>query len=338
LENVRDRATQELISLLVPDLTEYRKLAYLLCWQALWEAEKGHMEEAFGWSMTCYQLGKHVKRQTTLIEQLVGIAAESLATRTMRMLLDEHAARMTPELLNRVTGRFSEMVAGEDFKADFEGEKLFMYDEIQRSFTQSRLGSSHIYVQRIGQLAPMLSGPDENEWLGRWFQLLFTHPDREETLEAVDRFYEQLDKWSGYSPAQLRKEQVDVAAQTTELAGSNLFLSKLLPALEKVIHVAFRNKADSEATLAVLAILQYRKAHAKLPGSLITLVESGLLKNVPVDPYSNEPLVYRKTDGTFTLYSVGADFEDDDGVPAKDDDGRIKKWAETGDMVFWPVE
>jgi hypothetical protein len=61
------------------------------------------------------------------------------------------------------------------------------------------------------------------------------------------------------------------------------------------------------------------------------LVDAGLLPSVPLDPYSGQPFVYRVTDKSFTLYSVGEDCVDDGGLPCdwNDDTG--------GDQVFWPV-
>jgi hypothetical protein len=59
---------------------------------------------------------------------------------------------------------------------------------------------------------------------------------------------------------------------------------------------------------------------------------------VPMDPYSDEPLVYRRTDRGFTLYSVGPDFADDGGEPGLNADGKPRLWADKGDTVFWPIQ
>ena len=52
---------------------------------------------------------------------------------------------------------------------------------------------------------------------------------------------------------------------------------------------------------------------------------------------SDKPLVYKKTDDGFILYSIGEDFKDDGGQIARDDEGKIKRYADEGDWVFWPV-
>jgi hypothetical protein len=63
-------------------------------------------------------------------------------------------------------------------------------------------------------------------------------------------------------------------------------------------------------------------------------VKEGNLKEVPQDPYSDGDLVYRKTEDGFTLYSLGADFDDDGGIENPDNQwGQIKEGG--GDRVFW---
>ncbi|MBA7701147.1 hypothetical protein ES703_109879 [subsurface metagenome] len=54
-----------------------------------------------------------------------------------------------------------------------------------------------------------------------------------------------------------------------------------------------------------------------------------------MDPFSNKPVVYRKMDDDFTLYSVGLNFEDDGGSRYSE-----YPWGgyNKGDRVFWPVE
>ena len=56
-----------------------------------------------------------------------------------------------------------------------------------------------------------------------------------------------------------------------------------------------------------------------------------------MDAFSEKPLVYKKTDDDFILYSVGFNFTDDGGEFSKDRRGNIRKWGENGDTVFWPV-
>ena len=67
------------------------------------------------------------------------------------------------------------------------------------------------------------------------------------------------------------------------------------------------------------------------------LVAAGYMKELPIDTYSDKPLVYKKTEDDFILYSVGHNFIDDGGVPGTGRDGKVRSWAANGDEIFWPV-
>jgi hypothetical protein len=56
-----------------------------------------------------------------------------------------------------------------------------------------------------------------------------------------------------------------------------------------------------------------------------------------MDPFSDKPLVYRRTDDDFILYSVGYNFIDDGGVRGKDKNGKPRMWADNGDRIFRPT-
>jgi hypothetical protein len=73
------------------------------------------------------------------------------------------------------------------------------------------------------------------------------------------------------------------------------------------------------------------------PQNLNQLVTAGYLRQLPIDHFSDKPLVYRKTEDDFILYSVGHNFIDDGGLSSKDRKGQDALWRVDGDTVFWPV-
>ena len=63
--------------------------------------------------------------------------------------------------------------------------------------------------------------------------------------------------------------------------------------------------------------------------------EEGYIKQLPMDPYSDKPLIYKLTDKGFILYSIGRDFKDDGGKY-----NEFESWEETqkgGDYILYPV-
>lgn len=334
-----EHAINEMMAVLLPHMGEYRDLARLMCWQGLVDAESGNYAQVLDHILETYLLGQHLRGQhTTLIEQLVAMAIKAISINTMRMILDEHGNQIDAAVLDSARKRFSKMIANEDYKVDFGGEKLFMYDEAQRCFTTSRFGKSHLYFPRLQMLVDY-DVEDQFAIFGQHgFRFLFTHPDKEETLREVEKFYSEMEQVAAMTPASANAQGLDMHVFTEEEISKNIFLDLLMPALYRVNQVAYRTRIDVEATLAILAIFQYQKQQGQLPETQYALVEKGLLKEVPIDPFSDKRLVYRRTDDGFILYSVGYNFTDDGGKPCTDDNGKYRTWGENGDRIFWPVE
>ncbi len=82
------------------------------------------------------------------------------------------------------------------------------------------------------------------------------------------------------------------------------------------------------ATKSGLACKIYKNSHGRYPESLEALVP-GILNTVPIDPFTEKPLVYRLTSDEVLIYSLGSNERDDGGqgnfnisrlVMEKDDD------------------
>ena len=90
------------------------------------------------------------------------------------------------------------------------------------------------------------------------------------------------------------------------------------------------------ATKAGVACKIYKNQTGRYPDNLETLVPN-ILGKLPIDPFTDKPLIYRLQDGGVLIYSVGANGKDDGGrgtysisqlVMEKDDDWAWKE-AET---------
>jgi hypothetical protein len=342
---------EEMLSVLLPHLNGYRGLAKTLCWRSRLLAEKGRYEEAFNDIKACYRFGRHVKGNVVvLVEQLVGIAIEALAVENLcSILIENHVDSETLTILQR---EFEQIMAGEVFVMNFSGEKLFIYDEIQRCFTEDRFGGGHLYLTRVGRLSSIgdesVPSP-QNIIIESIFtpqvwptavKVLFFHPNKQQTREATDRFYAYCETIAQKTPAQIRAEGIDVEKETMKIIKDNVFLDILAPALQRASEMGHRHKSNVEATVTVLALQRYKADKGSYPDDLQQLITTGYLRQLPLDVYSDKPLVYRKTDDDFILYSFGEDFKDDGGKPRIESGGRPKLWGNyegNSDAVFWPV-
>jgi hypothetical protein len=111
-----------------------------------------------------------------------------------------------------------------------------------------------------------------------------------------------------------------------------------MPALGRASRIAFRGRALHEAVVTILAIKRYHQEKGHYPLSLNELVSAGYIEQLPMDPYSDKPLVYHRIGDNFTLYSLGENFADDGGKVVDEGNDR-RRWGtdEDGDRVFWPV-
>jgi membrane protease YdiL (CAAX protease family) len=316
------------VDMLGPHLHKYRHLAYALCWRAKNEAVKGNMETAIDDILACYRLGEHFARSPKiLIEQLVGRAIKKMAVNSGFSILDR--AQVDTAVMKYLQNELELLSANQNPYIDLRAEKLMVYDNIQRGFTDDGNGGGHITGINSKPMADCLVLlPDgvENEDV-KWEKL-----DRRETAELADKLYEFMEVRSRKTPAQWREDDLDFDKEAYEITEGNGFLLILLPAIGKVSELAHRSRVSIEVLITTLGILQYEANEDKLPETLDELIAKEYLKHPPMDPYSDKSLVYKPEASSFTLYSVGADFDDDGG---KHDD----KWgADDGDYVFWPVQ
>ncbi|MHC4336827.1 MAG: hypothetical protein ACYSTG_02615 [Planctomycetota bacterium] len=333
--------TTEMMAVLLPNLSKYRALANALGWRARLSAEQGRYEDAFNDLKSCYRLGQHIKGDNTfLIEQLVGMSFEALATQSLRDILSEY--EIDSIVLTKLQKDLEQMVAGEDFIVSFETEKLFVYDVIQRCFTEGRFGGGHICLGELSRLEDlgMINSGDFSIFEKFWAELphiLFTHPNKQETREMAERYYAFWKKMARKSPASTRSEGIDLKSQSSEIIKGNILLEILAPRFGRVIEISYHKRTEFRALVTIIGLLRYKSDKGCYPENLQELMTAGYLNELPMDPWSDRPLVYKKTDDDFTLYSVGEDFEDDGGEVIRDYDGRVRMWEGEGDAVFWPV-
>ena len=309
------------------DLSGYRQVARALNWRSLYKAYSGNIESALDDCVSLVKFGRHQEGKGLLIEQLVGIAIEAMAFGSISMIMEK--ADVPADTLKNIQEQLQEEFARPYDVINLEGEKAFLYDYIQRSFTDDGKGGGRM----LARGAPLAVG----DWKsGLWRFVSLSYPDRREVTAKVDHYYNLAEQVFDETPWQVHRKGVS-SAKLDEIADGSLLLQILVPAHGRVGEIGWRTKTRRTALLTVLALSRYEKEKSKYPESLDVLVEAGYLKDMPNDPYSDSPLVYKKTDESFILYSLGENLSDDEGQVARRDDGGIKQWASEGDWVFWPV-
>ncbi|MBL8849835.1 MAG: hypothetical protein JNG89_09130 [Planctomycetaceae bacterium] len=107
-----------------------------------------------------------------------------------------------------------------------------------------------------------------------------------------------------------------------------LLVSTILPSVLGARNTEFRGLARDRVLQVGFALAAYRREHGTLPESLAILVPD-LLPEMPLDPWTGQPLTYVRTGDGVLVYSIDLDRRDDGGLPEDPDAGRPQ-----GDIVI----
>lgn len=140
--------------------------------------------------------------------------------------------------------------------------------------------------------------------------------------------------YQGYMGSLQRRVREPITPTTIEqarrdslqAAGHGVLTRMIVPALDRFLLQVALDKALHAAAWAGIAVDRYRLDHGTFPATLDALVPQ-YLDEVPLDPFSNQPLKYRVNAGSALIYSIGPDQHDDGGAPYDPRNAR-------GDVVF----
>jgi hypothetical protein len=335
-----------MINVLMPELGSMRDMVKLICWRAKLKASEGKIEEGFDDLLKCYKAGEHLKGTRTLIHQLVGIAMQGLAVNNSRVILNN--ADVDTGTLKAFQEKFEDMEATGTYVTNYETERFFFSDFIQRTYTDNGRGGGRM-IPRGGMLFGLL---EDYIWddlgfgnVGNYAPSLgisLVSANRREMTAEFEKVFQTAEKWAKMTPWQLQNSGEDLHMEFEKWSKIKQVrcwpVTTFTPALQKVSEISYRSRAEVEALIATIAILRYEKEKGGYPEALAKLVEAGYLRKVPMDPYSDKSLGYKSKDDGFILYSFGVNFADDGGKVVIDDRGYVQKWDyDSGDTVFWPI-
>jgi hypothetical protein len=323
-------STDALSGIEVPHVEKLRECAGGLLLLAKLRAHQGDLGGAMQLIADVHMMGVHRTEAGTLLEQLTGTAICKLAYDAFFAVLEQ--CEIDKDTLERTWLALAPRMGRINVPRFSEVERLHGLDCIQRLFTDDgkgdgRLIPGRLYTTKKDRL-PLLTSPISYLEAVR---ICLTHPGRRETAKLSETYFAFAQELARQTPWELHAQGTSYEERLNELLRGNYFLRDGLAAVGPCIRVGWRSKVTGDATLTVLAVFLYKAQEGRLPESLKQVVDAGLLKSVPMDPYSGAPLIYRVTNDGFTLYSVGEDFVDNGGSPCD--------WADEtgGDQVFWPI-
>ncbi len=332
-----------ILDIKLSELNIFRELTRALLWDAKIKAIQGQFQPAFENIITCYSAGRHKCQPNLLLtEQLNGLEVKKEALDGALVILNN--ANVESEALGFLQNALQSNLNTDDYIPSIQTEQYLLYDAIQRIFIDNGKGTGRL-AWGVGWYIEMLCGEWNN--FKRRFHACFVGPTRNEIVGQIEKVLNISDQVMAKTPWQIKNQAYDYFDEIEKINNSNWFFQILGISPKSTFNLYHKTRAQTEALVTILAILRFNIAKENFPETLDELVSPGYLRAVPSDPYSSGPLVYKRTEDDFKIYSVGEDFSDDGGVievvnKARQEPGFkrtiIIPHVYSPDIVYWPFE
>lgn len=304
----------------MPHLAKMRSLARLLLIDTTAKLGEGDIEGAIESALAMRTIGRHAGSDPILISRLVELACIGLAQSALESVL---------KLGYPDTRQLSGLLA----RLDQEPPNTSLRDVLE---TETCAGIDAYEQIRSGRISPSemagyVEGGPGDGWksdlesaLGPLLWGWFADRDQAMYLDTMRRYIELADK--PYFAVKAAIEDLDA-----NRSGAQEWISPLsqiiTPALQNAFAAAARSEARYQLERLGVALMIFGQEQGSFPDALDELVPE-YIAEMPIDPFSGKPYVYKNEDGRFLIYSLDVNMVDDNGIPSSEV-GR-----DNGDIVF----
>jgi hypothetical protein len=311
-----DDQVDALVSVLLPGAQNAREAARALAARAMLNVGENHLDNAWTDLMAMHRLARLIAQGPTLVEQLVGMAINQMASNGTLVLLDSD--RLTIELAQRIKNDLDRLSPIPNVvQCMNEGERLMALDSV---FEMRRNGFESIAGER-GLKKPnrqLVRAIDWNIVLRRvnhWYdRLVAAAGDPRTTIrrKAIEKLDADLEA-EGRHPKKPAYLICAVFSRNlrSELVGS-IISCLMIPATHAAITAENRTNTSQQLTRLAAALALYRIQHKNYPANLQELVP-GVVEKLPVDHFNARAFVYKRTPEGYVLYSIGDNDKDEQG-------------------------
>jgi hypothetical protein len=321
-------AEKNLIAQSKPLVPKYPYLSRLLRLRAKLNPLDGRFDLALQALLTDWKLAQHYTNPKLLLtEQYLGMRNKSDTIERALLILD--LCDLDPPILKAWQKTWQEQFDQDKYIPGFQSEKLTYYERIQICFTDDGRGDGRLIWSAARSLTCPYCTPVYLTFLD-WIKA----PTRRQTVLLVDAVSDLYEKIAARTPWQQHIAPEHTPSKKEQQIRKNETFDFLVPDHQWAIYQYYELKAAQQALLAAIALLRYNAENESYPVTLQQLVEQKYLPTLPLDPFSDKPLVYKSLDDDFELYSAGQDYKDDGGARYPGGGGLCG--APEGDEVFWP--
>lgn len=300
---------QDGLGCLLPHLAKLKGIAQFLRPRSLAELSLNQNEKAFDDIMLSLHLVDSLRTEPILISQLVRIAMLELSIQPIWEGMANH--QWNDEQLVSMYDQFAKMNFLSSYKLAMRGERTFCTEYAFDSLIQHGVEPDMWGMGKkeetsfIDQIVPKLVSSMPSGWFRQNEALAVQCLIK--MGNVVDAEHHAIDFDS------MTKLDKEIIAISTRRTPYTFLCGMLLPAVSKAFLRFSQGQVTADLARVACNLERYRLANGKYPESLDALVPKYMTK-VPDDLMSGKPLHYKtKEDGTFELYSVGADRVDNGG-------------------------
>lgn len=290
----------------LPHLAHLRQAARVLSLEAMLAAERGQPERATEAILAGLRTGNALRNEPILISQLVRIAIHGIVAPAMERVFSQTA--LTDDMLQRLATTLAASESPESEARAFIGERCFMisaFNEFngasaQQLFNAAGAGGNNQTLKGLYKAAPFV-----------YKATGLYQRDRLTTLECLARLIEI---------ARLAPHEQQAATEEWNAYIENLPMTRLLTkatcrGLGRATEAFLRNLANLRTASVAVALERYRLTEGHYPETLDAL--PARLGDMPLDPYTGKPLLYKREGEGYCVYSVSANGVDDGGDETK---------------------
>jgi len=290
-----------MMNLLLPHLSTMRSLARLLVIQGKYLESQGKYREALDNYLLIARMGYHVSKEPILISGLVGVACDSIAARAIEGCLLRN--RLDAATLSYLRDRSGVVGAtAKNYENAISGERTFSLSAVDDLFRHPEILSW--FLGSEGQRVPELK-----QVVARG---LIHLPGLRALMKTdIRRYWDYMDNWNKLPDHVAARPENNLQDRIVDELPAWSLGKMLLPALSKARLAFVRTKAIKAVLTAELALEIYRDNSRSYPQNLDEVKR--IFPDIPLDPFTNEPLKYRRTDKGYVVYSVGENLTDDGG-------------------------
>ena len=330
--------SESVIGVMLPHLGEQRRFARILAIRGFQAMVAGDDQAVIDHLNLLHRMGKLVSNEPTVIGVLVGISLHSMQTRIVESIAERGAIRH--ELVLAYLHEHAK-VGGIDSAAEslFATERCMTLEMIQRTHAGLEVRWDFFLEEDLEQdprrdgynrRLSVLAEPtffDVNQCLSRineQYDAGLRAASLGDSLELKEELLQVDNAFSDHASVEMFGELLAIARQgflpdgwtpqryTEEVTA--IYAQLLMPSYWAAIRTQQRQNTRRLVESTAIALLGCRDVHGELPESLEALVPV-YFEGVPMDPYSDAPLIYRvNDDGSALVYSIGDNFEDNDGI------------------------